>query len=315
MSGTLGKVFRVSREELGKGNRDYSVRKVAKKAGISATYLSQLERGIISSPSENVIRNLAAILDLNAEDLILKTGQVSSELGDAIRSRPEELTDVLMKLNNMPKKDLALAVKELRATVYEWLPEVLGMDSPNDDAEKLTRVATVTNQKVSPPNSPGPKETAHWGKEMTRSLLECRGYNVQDHPDFPSNSNALLIDGKCFYQEKKIQFTVFPKTSKSTRQIRLGSEKFVSERNAQEVYFAFIPKDRQSSVFTEYQLFILPAQIAATDGLLANDVYVKRGGKPAGIIIKDIEREPHKSIWSRWERCFHEGWDWLPRIG
>ncbi len=315
MPDSLGKIFRTSREKLGKGNRNFSVRKVASRAGISATYLSQLEREVINSPSETTIKNLSAVLSLNAEELILKTGQVSSEIGNAIRSRPEELTDVLIKLNSLSKKDLVLAVNELRATVYEWLPVMLDESNIDKSEKKFTNTVRTTDIGVEAPRSPGPRETAQWGKEMASSLLENRGYNVQDHPDFPPNSNALLIDGKCFYQEKKIQFTVFPKTSKSTRQIRLGSEKFVSERNVQEVYFAFIPKDRQSSVFTEHQLFILPAQIAATDGLLTNDVYVKRGGKPAGIIIKDIEREPHKSIWSRWERCFHEGWDWLPRIG
>ena len=80
-------------------------------------------------------------------------------------------------------------------------------------------------------------------------------------------------------------------------------------------YFCFVPKVGAEDVFSEFDLFIIPARIAAKDGLLAHDLYLSRGKKGIGVVIKDVEREPHRSIMDRWKRCFLHpvSVDWLPR--
>jgi HTH-type transcriptional regulator, competence development regulator len=57
-------------------NEDQSIRKVAKKTGISNAYLSQLERGVAENPSPHVLHKLAEHYGAAYETLMAAAGYV-----------------------------------------------------------------------------------------------------------------------------------------------------------------------------------------------------------------------------------------------
>jgi transcriptional regulator with XRE-family HTH domain len=310
---SLGDVIRSKREFLGRGSREFSIRKVAARAEISSTYLIQLEEDRISSPSESVLKNLAEELNLDARGLILSTGQIPSDIGDTIRSRPEELSEILLTLGKITEESyLSSAVQEFRESANDWSHEGL-KDELEQNIEEYVTQGSMPDVPI--PNNPGPQETGQWGQDMAQRIFEGLGFNVELNEEFPTNSNALLVSRKSLVPDKMVQFLLLPKTSKTSRQIRLGGREFVANRRDGEFYIAFLPKAGESSVFRDPEIFLIPANVARDDGLLVTDVYEARGGKSAGIIIKDVEREPHKSIIARWRRCFllPQALDWLPR--
>ena len=178
------------------------------------------------------------------------------------------------------------------------------------------------NNKILPaPHSlwPQPREVALFGVDIARSILEDQGFIVSSHPGFQANSNALLAKRQGPLSGKTVSLTVLPKTSNTVRQIRLGSVDFVKQRvemKDDEFYFGVMPKEGFKSVSEEFDLFIIPAKVAAKDGMLAYDYWLNGsdGKKEDSIIIKDEKREPHKSIMDRWKRCFlyPPAIDWLP---
>jgi transcriptional regulator with XRE-family HTH domain len=59
---------------------DLTQRAVAEKVGIDVTYLSKLENGRGEMPSEKLIRELAAVLHADAEELLALAGRVPNEI-------------------------------------------------------------------------------------------------------------------------------------------------------------------------------------------------------------------------------------------
>ena len=65
-----------------------SLRGFAEKVGISATYLSKIERGDFDPPSENTIRIIAKELNINDDELLGMAGKVSSDVAAIITNKP-----------------------------------------------------------------------------------------------------------------------------------------------------------------------------------------------------------------------------------
>lgn len=65
-----------------------SLRGFAEKIGISATYLSKIERGDFDPPSENSIRLIARELKINEDELLGMAGKVSSDVATIIINKP-----------------------------------------------------------------------------------------------------------------------------------------------------------------------------------------------------------------------------------
>ena len=152
---------------------------------------------------------------------------------------------------------------------------------------------------------------AKWGRDEARQLLEERGYSVSDYPQV-NRSNALLVEAELLIPGKTVEFVAWPKSSNTYGQVRL-SEAIARATSDTEIYvFAFVPKISGVPVNDEYSLFIVPAGIAIDDARFAADVYAGRGRRGSGFMIKHANRQPHQRIWQKWERCFLEGWDWLP---
>lgn len=309
---TLGEALRSTREELSKTKEGFSLRKVAEEVGISPSYLSRLEKGEYTAPSENILRNLAWYLKLEFAELSALGDGIPDELALLIRKQPNEVKELLDNIGAIPKKKRREYHAEMNDVALEYSPKELTFQSLRSDIDN--RLAFPFPQSLKPDQ----REIASGGVAVATALLERNGFSVRPHPEFPKSSNALLAKKDALLPNKRLNLTIFPKTSGMTRQIRLGSEDFVIQRQesrGEEVYFGIIPKNGNDTVFEAFDLFIIPAKVAANDGLLAHNLYLSRGKKGIGVVIKDVKREPHKAIMDRWKRCFlyPDAVDWLPR--
>jgi len=111
---TFGDYLRKKREQLLEEDKRFSLRQVAGRVGIEPTYLSKIERGDLSPPSEKVIRKLAAELGENVDILLALAGKVSNDLKDIIVQRPELMADLLRQIKEMPDHAILRVVREVK---------------------------------------------------------------------------------------------------------------------------------------------------------------------------------------------------------
>ena len=74
---TLGEYIREQREAA-----EVSLRQLAKNAGVSNPYLSQIERGL-KKPSAEILGQIASALRISAETLYVRAGLLEPRAGDA----------------------------------------------------------------------------------------------------------------------------------------------------------------------------------------------------------------------------------------
>ena len=68
---------------------ELGLRETAKRAKLSATFLSRVETGAEKAvPGEDAIRRLAEVLQENFDDLMAAAGKVSSEVTDYVKGSP-----------------------------------------------------------------------------------------------------------------------------------------------------------------------------------------------------------------------------------
>lgn len=115
---SLGEMLRSRREALREDDAAYSVRRVAERIGIEPSYLSKVERGIGSPPSEETLVRLAAELDLDADVVLALAGKVSSDLREAIRRRPQLFGELIREMKDLPDHAVLRVVREVREG--EW---------------------------------------------------------------------------------------------------------------------------------------------------------------------------------------------------
>lgn len=111
---TFGAHIRSTREALQATGGDYSLRKVAKRIDVGYAYLSQVERGEGSLPSEATIVALAADLHLDSNVLLAMAGKVSSELQAIIAKRPQLFAEMLLACRDLPDNAILKLVREVR---------------------------------------------------------------------------------------------------------------------------------------------------------------------------------------------------------
>jgi HTH-type transcriptional regulator, competence development regulator len=103
MTERFGEHVRRRRQECGLG-----LRETAKRAGISATFLSRVETNAEKAlPSEEVIRKLASILNDDFDELMVLAGRISSEVKDYVKADPR-MPEFLRraKAQNIPAEKL-----------------------------------------------------------------------------------------------------------------------------------------------------------------------------------------------------------------
>ena len=114
MMEVFGEYIRKRREELRARDRDFSVRRVAARLGVQPSYLSKIERGEQSPPTEEKIRALAEILGEDSDVLLALAGKVSSDLREVIVRRPKLFAQLIRQMKDMPDHAVLRIVREVR---------------------------------------------------------------------------------------------------------------------------------------------------------------------------------------------------------
>lgn len=110
----FGAYVRERREILQQSNRRYSLRQVAQRIGLEPAYLSKIERGEASPPSEATTVKLAVELGEDPDMLLAMAGKVSSDLQEIIRKRPKLFAELLRELKSAPDPAILRIVREVR---------------------------------------------------------------------------------------------------------------------------------------------------------------------------------------------------------
>ncbi|MCY4590622.1 MAG: helix-turn-helix transcriptional regulator [Alphaproteobacteria bacterium] len=110
----FGPTTRAIRERLYEEDRRYSVRQVAGRVGIEPAYLSKIERGEVSPPSEVTTVRLAKELGQDPDVMLALAGKVSADLQAIIRKRPRLFADLIRQLKEAPDEAVLRVVREVR---------------------------------------------------------------------------------------------------------------------------------------------------------------------------------------------------------
>ena len=105
---TFGATVRRERENL-----EIGLREMAKKIGVSPTYLSKVERDQFPPPAEDKVIAIAKILGRDPDELLALAGKVSSELTEIIKRHPREMASFLRSTKNFSGEQIAKLTNEL----------------------------------------------------------------------------------------------------------------------------------------------------------------------------------------------------------
>lgn len=105
--------------------KNINQRDLAAQVGIDFTYLSKIEGGRLAPPSEDVIRHIAQVLDVDEDELINLAGKVPKDLKAVLEESPQavELLRVLSE-RKLPKE-----------TYLQMLDLARKSDSKSDDEQ------------------------------------------------------------------------------------------------------------------------------------------------------------------------------------
>lgn len=99
----FGKKLRQLREERG-----LKLRKVAETAGISATYLSVLERSAATTPpSERVVFQLADLFGYDRQELLALSGRIPEKVQKILLKHPREMNRLILALKGLSPEQIA----------------------------------------------------------------------------------------------------------------------------------------------------------------------------------------------------------------
>ena len=111
---SFGSHLRQVREQRLSDDRSYSLRQVARRAGVEPAYLSKIEREVTSPPSEATIRRIAEDLGEDPDVLLAMAGKVSKDLQEIIIRRAPLFADLLRQLKTAPDHAVLRIVREVR---------------------------------------------------------------------------------------------------------------------------------------------------------------------------------------------------------
>jgi len=94
----------IRREREGK---DIGLREMAKKVGVSPTYMSKVERDEFPPPAEDKVKAIAQIIGCDEDELLARAGRVASDLSDIIKRRPVLLAALLRTTKGLTTVDIA----------------------------------------------------------------------------------------------------------------------------------------------------------------------------------------------------------------
>ena len=81
----------------------YSLRQVAALMKVQPSFLSKVERGDSTPPSEEKTKTLAAILGEDPDILLALAGKVSKDLREVIMKRPKLFAELIRQMKDLPE--------------------------------------------------------------------------------------------------------------------------------------------------------------------------------------------------------------------
>ena len=110
----FGAAVRRLREE-----RRIGLRQFARMIGVSATYLSKIERDELPPPAEERVKEIARLLDQDPDELLALGGKVASDLDEIIRRHPREMASFLRTARGLSGQELKRLTEQAAKAVRE----------------------------------------------------------------------------------------------------------------------------------------------------------------------------------------------------
>ena len=96
------------------GDPEFSLRRVAIRCGVTAPYLSRVERGEVAPPGEETLTRLALDLGEDPDLLLAMAGKISADLRSVILARPQLFAELIRSIKSMPDQAVLRIVREVR---------------------------------------------------------------------------------------------------------------------------------------------------------------------------------------------------------
>ena len=106
---SFGQALREKRLAMG-----HSLRKFAKMANVSPTYLSQVEQGNVDPPTAERVSRMAELLEANVDEWIALAGRVPEDLPEIIHRNPTSMPELLREANGLTAEQLKKLIEGVR---------------------------------------------------------------------------------------------------------------------------------------------------------------------------------------------------------
>lgn len=106
---TFGHLLRETRLEKG-----FSLRKFAELAGVSPTYMSQVEQDNCDPPTAERVKRMAELLDANSDEWISLAGRLPDDLEGIVHRQPTEMPQLLREANGLSADQLRQIRQQIR---------------------------------------------------------------------------------------------------------------------------------------------------------------------------------------------------------
>jgi len=153
-----------------------SQRKLAELVELSPGFMSRLERGLFSPPSDDKIIALAAILGVDRDALLAKAGRASKDLEERIVENPELMASVVRLLGALDPDSLGIAIALTRIFVVVTR-KLRGSHEIARDQKELTEAYHLFR-----------RESECLGREAQNQLLQAVIRMVQETTGEPNDS-------------------------------------------------------------------------------------------------------------------------------
>jgi transcriptional regulator with XRE-family HTH domain len=122
----FGATVRELRKELG-----VSLRRFARRIGMSPAYLSKIERDEFAPPAEDKVRAIAEELGQDPDEMLALAGRVSSDLPGIIMRHPREMAALLRALSDAGPKQLRRLIGQAGRLTSEDIRRDDGVETPD----------------------------------------------------------------------------------------------------------------------------------------------------------------------------------------
>ena len=110
----FGANIRSLRERRAQSEASFSLRQVATRCGVTAAYLSRVERGEVAPPGEETLVKLAHELGEDPDVILAMAGKISADLRSIVLARPQLFAELIRAIKTMPDNAVLRIVRDVR---------------------------------------------------------------------------------------------------------------------------------------------------------------------------------------------------------